>query len=106
MPRPLIKRGMGARSSKEDTLEVYGSLLNETEKILVRDSFKTICASQQEIDRFTASHLQVRACKIIQYSYYIQKVYCDAFGLTGTIDPNRILSARSVVVAPDGTVTP
>ena len=39
----------------------YGSLLNETEKILVRDSFKTISASQQEIDRFTASHLQVRA---------------------------------------------
>ena len=38
--------------------------------------------------------------------YYIQKVYCDTFGLTETIDPNRILSALSVVVAPDGTVTP
>ena len=61
MPRPLINGVMGAISSKEDTLEVYGSLLNETEKILVRDSFKTICTSQQEIDRFTASHLQVRA---------------------------------------------
>ena len=42
----------------------------------------------------------------MQYSYYIQKVYRDTFGLTGTIDPNRILSALSVVIAPDGTVTP
>lgn len=52
---------MGANNSKEDTLDKYGSLLNETEKILVRDSFKTICTSQQEIDRFSASHLQVRS---------------------------------------------